>query len=562
MANIQNELNNIKNAVYGKDVRDSIHDAIKTCYDDASIVNNNANMEVKMARGVHSTLRDRLNKSDEKQKEISSQLEHKASKDDVAKISTGTPLFASSKSEMTDTTKNYVNITDGYIYIYNNNSWEKTNIKYQSTGLSDNQVTKNKINGSNNVNITSNFTFIVNTMIDYTGQCITHGSTPYTEHKAIKFYKFSDNEILKIKIVEGGYSSSYKYMLYDSEKNFISGSGTSYENISKLSEVTLVKKIDDYLIFDFKAIKKIYSNAIYVCFTFLNDEHVEILDISKKSLDWLDISKNEKIIELENTIVNKKLKYEKPFVIFSFDWYGRMYEKRYQILKGEYGYNATFCLDNQTSDYELDSYLTREQFNEMIENGWDYALYGGVGDRGLTEESWTNHIKGIIDQKESIGIFNPVMYNAPDNNNSDIVSNAVKNNGMKLHRCTTSDNLLKSPNQFKTGANFLTSTNLTTLKTQIDKAIENKCGLVVYTHMVIPDGDTQNDGQDATQGHCYEWAFREILDYIKERVCAGELEVLTASEYYNKYNNIDSVEYDKNREAKRFNYLCNKLNLS
>ena len=77
MANIQNELNNIKNAVFGKDVRDSIHDAIKTCYDDASI-NDNANMEVKMARGVYNTLNDRLNKSDEKQKEISSQLEHKA----------------------------------------------------------------------------------------------------------------------------------------------------------------------------------------------------------------------------------------------------------------------------------------------------------------------------------------------------------------------------------------------------------------------------------------------------------------------------------------------------
>ena len=87
MANIQNELNNIKNAVYGKDVRDSIHNAIKTCYDDASIVNNNANMEVKMARGVHSTLGDRLNKSDEKQEEISSQLEHKASKNEVFSMS-------------------------------------------------------------------------------------------------------------------------------------------------------------------------------------------------------------------------------------------------------------------------------------------------------------------------------------------------------------------------------------------------------------------------------------------------------------------------------------------
>lgn len=75
MANIQNELNNIKNAVFGKDVRDSIHDAIKTCYDDAS-VNDNANMEVKLARGVYKTLNERLNESDKKQEEISSQLEH------------------------------------------------------------------------------------------------------------------------------------------------------------------------------------------------------------------------------------------------------------------------------------------------------------------------------------------------------------------------------------------------------------------------------------------------------------------------------------------------------
>ena len=44
VTNIQNELNNIKTALYGKDVRNSIHDAIKTCYDDASVNNDNANM--------------------------------------------------------------------------------------------------------------------------------------------------------------------------------------------------------------------------------------------------------------------------------------------------------------------------------------------------------------------------------------------------------------------------------------------------------------------------------------------------------------------------------------
>ena len=83
MSNIQNELNNIKNAVFGKDVRDSIHNAIKTCYDDASIVNNNANMEVKMARGVHKTLNGRLDSVDSQLEQNMNKINTKASKQEV-----------------------------------------------------------------------------------------------------------------------------------------------------------------------------------------------------------------------------------------------------------------------------------------------------------------------------------------------------------------------------------------------------------------------------------------------------------------------------------------------
>ena len=77
MANIHECLNSIENAIYGKDVRKAIHDAIKTCYDDASI-NDNANMEVKLARGSHNTLNNRLTEADKKQNELSSQLDSKA----------------------------------------------------------------------------------------------------------------------------------------------------------------------------------------------------------------------------------------------------------------------------------------------------------------------------------------------------------------------------------------------------------------------------------------------------------------------------------------------------
>ena len=75
---IQNYLNQIKSAVFGKDVRQSIHDAIKQCYDDASIDHDNANMEVKLARGSHDTLNERFTSVEENIKNNSEQLDTKA----------------------------------------------------------------------------------------------------------------------------------------------------------------------------------------------------------------------------------------------------------------------------------------------------------------------------------------------------------------------------------------------------------------------------------------------------------------------------------------------------
>lgn len=66
MANIRELLNNVKYAILGKEVRQSIHDAIEECYRTASVDHDNANMEVAIARGNHETLNDRLNISEEK----------------------------------------------------------------------------------------------------------------------------------------------------------------------------------------------------------------------------------------------------------------------------------------------------------------------------------------------------------------------------------------------------------------------------------------------------------------------------------------------------------------
>ena len=103
---------------------------------------NNLRSEIIQARKGHEAVGERLDNFD-------SQLERidikKANKDDVAKISSGTPLFAPSTTGMTDTTKNYVNTTDGYLYIYSDGNWINSNVKYQSNGIADKSVTERKL---------------------------------------------------------------------------------------------------------------------------------------------------------------------------------------------------------------------------------------------------------------------------------------------------------------------------------------------------------------------------------------------------------------------------------
>lgn len=59
-------------------------------------------------------------------------------------ISTGTPLFASSVSEMTNTSRVYVNTSDGYLYNYNGSTWVKGKI-YQATGIGYKQIKSNQV---------------------------------------------------------------------------------------------------------------------------------------------------------------------------------------------------------------------------------------------------------------------------------------------------------------------------------------------------------------------------------------------------------------------------------
>lgn len=72
---ITNYLNKIKTAIYGRDVRNAIHDAIKQTYDDAA-EGGDANMEVTLARGSFNVLNDRLDNNDDERSQLNGKIDN------------------------------------------------------------------------------------------------------------------------------------------------------------------------------------------------------------------------------------------------------------------------------------------------------------------------------------------------------------------------------------------------------------------------------------------------------------------------------------------------------
>lgn len=119
MGNITEYLSRIKTAIFGKDVRNAIHDSIKQVYEDAS-KNGNVNMEVIEARGIFSTLNKRIENiiTSKADQIIINNLQAQ-----INALASGGPLKANSIEEMTDKNRIYVNVADGYWYYWNGSNW-------------------------------------------------------------------------------------------------------------------------------------------------------------------------------------------------------------------------------------------------------------------------------------------------------------------------------------------------------------------------------------------------------------------------------------------------------
>ena len=139
----------------------------------------------------------------------------------INSVAGGSPLVASSTAEMIDTTRVYVNTTDGHWYYYNGSSWSDGGT-YQAIELPDNSITGNKYK---KIKIISNNKFDKNTIksgyISSSG-VINDGAT---SGGGLNIY--SDFIELTTPSNKVYVSTLHNIIFYDSNKGFISGTTSS-----------------------------------------------------------------------------------------------------------------------------------------------------------------------------------------------------------------------------------------------------------------------------------------------------------------------------------------------
>lgn len=226
-------LEDILSAVYGEDVRKSIHDSIQKCYEDA-IKEGNANMEVSQARGVYTSLSERiaadLSKTITKIDDGYSRLRTL-----IDSVASGSPFVANSISEMIDTARVYVNTTDGHWYWHDGIAWQDGGV-YQAS--EDSQTVNKLVNDVADINNSLDTIYSKNkldpneitTGIYYHNGTVAANDSYYYS----KLIPVSKNDIVYFSKSNGGRVTIRELAAFNAEGDIVTDSGftnlqTSYE---------------------------------------------------------------------------------------------------------------------------------------------------------------------------------------------------------------------------------------------------------------------------------------------------------------------------------------------
>ena len=180
-------------------------------------INNLQNKDIELNEKINNntnSLQNKINSLDEKNNSNNNNLQNQ-----INSLASGSPYTANSIDEMTDTTRIYVNTTDGHWYYYSQDSWNDGGV-YQATEIADGTITPRKTNFYEK---TINIRDISIENIGIGINNITGENYENSSLRSSNFIKIDKAETIGIQVFQDNMEPTYiKFYFYNNDKSYIS----------------------------------------------------------------------------------------------------------------------------------------------------------------------------------------------------------------------------------------------------------------------------------------------------------------------------------------------------
>lgn len=188
----------------------------------------NISNETSARQSADTTLQNNINSEATARANADSSLQSQ-----ITGLASGSPKAVNSKSEMTDTTKNYVLTTDGHWYYYNGTTWVDGGV-YQSAGIANESITPFKTNffdSSSNLLIPE---------LCQTGKQINNSGviTDNTNYFITGLIEITPNKNYAMFNSSGSYFGNTNLALYDENQAFLEKVSTIYSDNIKTTNTS------------------------------------------------------------------------------------------------------------------------------------------------------------------------------------------------------------------------------------------------------------------------------------------------------------------------------------
>lgn len=207
----------------------------------------------------------------------------------ITGLASGSPLVANSTSEMTDTSKTYVNTTDGKWYYYNGSNWVAGGT-YQSSGINPDDA--------NLINMVRGASFVTDENIDTN----TNNLTTITANR-IYIYYVTSNTVTNLPNDIGVINNKNLFLVY--KLSITSSSNTYVMHLIDLTYSTILKKFNNYYVGTYNEVEgqfrwnKLTNTGItittdrYISSSTVTDENKNLNNILENSITAMYLKGNQ-----------------------------------------------------------------------------------------------------------------------------------------------------------------------------------------------------------------------------------------------------------------------------